>query len=117
MNRNKNILFMEKVFQVLQCTEKSFPCFSHLRVTLKSLQFSLFSSFSFSIQQIWTDRPKLLLERMLKVSHDVNSLLHTSHPLTGNLPKVIKVFRSENLELFTVNSIQSILKSTENKNF
>ena len=47
MNRNKNILFMEKVFQVLQCTEKSFPCFSHLRVTLKSLQFSLFSSFSF----------------------------------------------------------------------
>ena len=93
MNRNKNILFMEKVFQVLQCTEKSFPCFSHLRVTLKSLQFSLFSSFSFSIQQIWTDRPKLLLERMLKVSHDVNSLLYTSHPLAGNLPKVIKVFR------------------------
>ena len=36
-----------------------------LRVTRKALQLSLLSSFSFSLQQIWTDSPKLVAKFLL----------------------------------------------------
>ena len=48
--------------------------------------------------------------------HDVNSILYTAYPLAGILLKVIKVFCSENLAVFTVISIHCIRKSTKNRN-
>ena len=49
------------------------------------------------------------------VFHDVNSILYTAYPMAGILLKVINVFRSENLALFTVTSSHCIRKSTKKK--
>ena len=51
------------------------------------------------------------------VFHGVNSFFYTVHPMARILLEVVNVFRSENLPLFTLTSIQSIRKSTKNKNY
>ena len=53
---------------------------------------------------------------IVNVFHDVNSILYTTHPVAGNLLKVIIVFCNENLTLFMLTIIHSIRKSTKNRN-
>ena len=48
--------------------------------------------------------------------HDVNSFLHTTHPITRILLKILNVLRGKNEALFMVSSIHSIGKSTKNRN-
>ena len=60
---------------------------------------------------------------VINVIYDVNSISYTAtniHPkagILGMLLKVINVFRSENLALFIVSSINSTRKNTENRSF
>ena len=49
------------------------------------------------------------------VFHDVNSILYTAYTMAVIFLKVINVFRSENLALFTVTSIHCIRKSIKKK--
>ena len=61
---------------LLACNAKSFMLF-RLRVTPKALQWTLFSSFCSSLQQIWTDWWKLLVKPSLFFKLDECGLIQT----------------------------------------
>ena len=48
---------------------------------------------------------------VIKLFHNINSILHTTRPKARILLKVINVSHGENLALFTVNSIRKAQKT------